>query len=216
MQSSVYKQFALRMLSGNWGISLLAVVATMLVQAVITTQLDLESTDPSVLFVSIGLLYGATVLLAPLELGRNWVFLDIAKTEKPSFGLLFDAFGSLKDYVRAVTYYAVFYLGLNVLMLFLIVPGVWFYLTYRIVPFVLRDQPELSAFQAMRESRRLMRGHKRTMLRLYASFIGWYVLVLFTGGLAYIFVQPYINTALAGLYVEIKAATDANEQPVGS
>ncbi|MFY9945420.1 MAG: hypothetical protein WAL07_05140, partial [Exiguobacterium chiriqhucha] len=65
MQSSVYKQFALRMLSGNWGISLLAVVATMLVQAVITTQLDLESTDPSILFVSIGLLYGATVLLAP-------------------------------------------------------------------------------------------------------------------------------------------------------
>lgn len=216
MQSSVYKQFALRMLSGNWGISLLAVVATMLVQAVITTQLDLESTDPSILFVSIGLLYGATVLLAPLELGRNWVFLDIANAEKPSFGLLFDAFGSLKDYIRAVTYYAVFYLGLNVLMLFLIVPGVWFYLTYRIVPFVLRDQPELSAFQAMRESRRLMRGHKRTMLRLYASFIGWYVLVLFTGGLAYIFVQPYINTALAGLYVEIKAATDANEQPVGS
>lgn len=216
MQSSVYKQFALRMLSGNWGISLLAVVATMLVQAVITTQLDLESTDPSVLFVSIGLLYAATVLLAPLELGRNWVFLDIAKAEKPSFGLLFDAFGSLKDYVRSVTYYAVFYLGLNVLMLFLIVPGVWFYLTYRMVPFVLRDQPELSAFQAMRESQRLMRGHKRTMLRLYASFIGWYVLVMFTGGLAYIFVQPYISTALAGLYLEIKAQTDPNEQPVGS
>ncbi|WP_214761331.1 DUF975 family protein [Exiguobacterium sp. s146] len=215
MQSSVYKQFALRMLSGNWGISLLAVVATMLVQAVITTQLDLESTDPSVLFVSIGLLYAATVLLAPLELGRNWVFLDIAKAEKPLFGLLFDAFGSLKDYVRAVTYYAVFYLGLNVLMLFFIVPGVWFYLTYRMVPFVLRDQPELSAFQAMRASQRLMRGHKRTMLRLYASFIGWYVLVMFTGGLAYIFVQPYISTALAGLYLEIKAQTDANEQPVG-
>lgn len=215
MQSSVYKQFALRMLSGNWGISLLAVVATMFVQAVITTQLDLESTDPSVLFVSIGLLYGATVLLAPLELGRNWVFLDIANSKKPSFGLLFEAFGSFKDYMRAISYYAIFYFGLNVLMLFLIVPGVWFYLTYRIVPFVLRDQPELSAFQAMRESRRLMHGYKRTMLRLYASFIGWYVLVLFTGGLAYIFVQPYINTALAGLYVEIKAETAANEQPVG-
>lgn len=215
MQTSVYKQFSLRMLSGNWGIALLSVVATMLVQAVITTQLDLESTDPAILFLSIGLLYGATVLLAPLELGRNWVFLDIAKAEKPSFSLLFEAFGSLKEYMRAVTYYAVFYFGLNMLMLVLIVPGIWFYLTYRIVPFVLRDRPELSAFGAMRESRRLMYGYKRTMLHLYASFIGWYVLVLFTGGLAYIFVQPYINTALAGLYVEIKAGIVENEQPIG-
>lgn len=215
MQSAVYKQFALRMLSGNWGISLLAVLSTMLVQAMITTQLDLSSTDPSVMLVSIALLYGATVLLAPLELGRNWIFLDIAKAEKPRFGLLFESFGSVKDYVRAVTYYAVFYLGLNVLMLFLIVPGVWFYLTYRMVPFILRDQPELSAFAAMRENRRLMRGKKRVMLRLYASFIGWYALVLVTGGIAYIFVQPYLHTALGGLYLEIKAEKQANETTVG-
>ncbi|TCI80519.1 DUF975 family protein [Exiguobacterium sp. SH0S1] len=215
MQSAVYKQFALRMLSGNWGISLLAVLSTMLVQAMITTQLDLSSTDPSVMLVSIGLLYGATVLLAPLEMGRNWIFLDIAKAEKPRFGLLLESFGSVKDYVRAVTYYAVFYLGLNVLMLFLIVPGVWFYLTYRMVPFILRDQPELTAFTAMRESRRLMRGKKQIMLRLYASFIGWYVLVLMTGGIAYIFVQPYLHTALGGLYLEIKAERQANETTVG-
>lgn len=215
MQSAVYKQFALRMLSGNWGISLLAVLSTMLVQAMITTQLDLSSTDPSVMLVSIALLYGATVLLAPLELGRNWIFLDIAKAEKPKFGLLFESFGSIKDYVRAVTYYAVFYLGLNVLMLLLIVPGIWFYLTYRMVPFILRDQPELTAFGAMRENRRLMRGKKQVMLRLYASFIGWYVLVLLTGGIAYIFVQPYLHTALGGLYLEIKAEKQANETTVG-
>ena len=203
------------MLSGNWGLSLLAVLSTMIVQAMITTQLDLSSTDPSVLFVSIALLYGATVLLAPLEMGKNWIFLDIAKAEKPKISLLLESFGSLRDYARVVTYYAVFYLGLNVFMLLLIVPGVWFYLTYRMVPFILRYRPELSAFAAMRENRRLMRGKKQIMLRLYASFIGWYALVLVTGGLAYIFVQPYLHTALGGLYLEIKAETEANETTVG-
>lgn len=215
MQSTVYKQFALRMLSGNWAISLLAVLVTMIVQAMITTQLNLSSKDPFVMLGAIGLLYGATVLLAPLEMGKNWIFLDIAKAEKPRLGLLLESFGTVKEYARAVTYYAVFYLGLNVLMLLLIVPGVWFYLTYRLVPFILRDHPEMSAFDAMRENRRLMKGKKRILLRLYASFIGWYALVLVTGGLAYIFVQPYLHTALSGFYLEIKAEKQGNETTVG-
>lgn len=214
MQSSVYKQYALRMLSGKWGISLLVVLTVMVIQAMITTRLDLSANDPEVLLTSVALLYGATVLLAPIELGKNWVFLQVAKDEKPTFGLLIESFGSLKDYSRAVIYYAVFYLGLNVLMLLMIVPGVWFYLTYRIAPFIMRDEPDLSAFQAMRKSRQMMKGHKQTMLKLYASFIGWYALVLLTGGLAYIFVTPYLQTTISGLYLELNASYQA-KQPVG-
>lgn len=214
MQSTVYKQYALRMLSGKWGISILVVLAVMVVQAMITTRLDFTSSEPAVLFSSIGLLYAATVLLAPIELGKNWVFLQVAKDEKPSFGLLLEAFGSLKEYMRSVTYYALFYLGLNVLMLLLIVPGVWFYLTYRMAPFIMRDHPEMTAIEAMRESRYLMKGKKGTMLKLFASFVGWYALVLLTSGLAYIFVTPYLQTALSGLYLELKASYHA-QQPVG-
>lgn len=213
MQSSVYKQYALRMLSGKWGVSILAVLAVMIIQAMITTRLDLSSSDPEVLMSSIALLYGATVLLAPIELGKNWIFLQVAKDEKPSFGLLIEAFGSLREYARSVTYYAIFYLGLNVLMLLLIVPGVWFYLTYRITPFIMREEPRLSALQAMRESGRVMKGNKLKMLKLFASFVGWYALVLLTGGLAYVFVTPYLQTALSGLYLEIKASHHA-KQPV--
>ncbi|STO08023.1 DUF975 family protein [Exiguobacterium aurantiacum] len=217
MQASVYKQFALRMLSGNWGIAIFAAIATMLVQTVVTSQLDLTAdAAPEVLFRSILLLYGSLVLLAPLELGRNWIYLDIAKEDKPTLGLLLESFGSLKQYVRAVTFYGVFYLGLNALMLLLIVPGVWFYLTFRMVPFILRDRPDLSVWSAMRESRRLMQGKKFVMLKLFASFIGWYVLVLVTGGLALIFVQPYLETALAGFYLEVKAEKEAQrEETVG-
>ncbi len=217
MQASVYKQFALRMLSGNWGIAIFAAIATMLVQTVVTSQLDLTAdAAPEVLFRSILLLYGSLVLLAPLELGRNWIYLDIAKEDKPTLGLLLESFGFLKQYVRAVTFYGVFYLGLNALMLLLIVPGVWFYLTFRMVPFILRDRPDLSVWSAMRESRRLMQGKKFVMLKLFASFIGWYVLVLVTGGLALIFVQPYLETALAGFYLEVKAEKEAQrEETVG-
>lgn len=216
MQSSVYKQFALRMLSGNWGIAILAVLSTMLVQAVITSQLDLSpEAPPSVLFTSVLLLYGATVLLAPIDMGRNWIFLAIAKEEKPTFSLLFESFGTLRDYMRAVTYYAFFYLGLNLLMLLFIVPGIWFYLTYRFVPFILRDRPELSVYRAMRESKRLMHGKKMTLLKLFASYIGWYVVVLLTGGLAQAFVLPYLETALSGLYLEVKAEKEANKETAG-
>lgn len=52
-------------------------------------------------------------------------------------------------------------------------------------------------------SRRLMDGNKRTALKLVLSFVGWWLLVLITLGLAALYVQPYFSGAYAQLYLRI-------------
>ncbi len=75
---------------------------------------------------------------------------------------------------------------------------------YAIVPFVLQDNPQLSPKEALHKSRMLMRGHKWDLFVLQLSFIGWYLLGIITCGIAFLWVAPYLNTAIAHFYEDIK------------
>ncbi|MCK8617856.1 DUF975 family protein [Fructobacillus sp. M158] len=55
-----------------------------------------------------------------------------------------------------------------------------------------RKQASLTVYVTI--SRRVMTGRKRELFLLELSFIGWQMLALLTGGLAYFFVTPYLNT----------------------
>ena len=54
----------------------------------------------------------------------------------------------------------------------------YFFCTYRMVDYLLIDRPQLGAFGALRESRRMMHGNMKMMLRLDLSF-WWYYLLQF-------------------------------------
>lgn len=54
--------------------------------------------------------------------------------------------------------------------------------------------------EAINASKEMMRGHKWELFVLDLSFIGWYILVMITGGLASLFVQPYLLTTRAAFY----------------
>lgn len=50
------------------------------------------------------------------------------------------------------------------------------------------------------QSRQLMDGHKASLFWLEFSFIGWYLLVLITFGIAWFWVMPYVNMTRAVFY----------------
>jgi uncharacterized membrane protein len=56
---------------------------------------------------------------------------------------------------------------------------------------------------AIRESARMMRGNKWRLFCLELSFIGWGFLCLFTCGIGYLWLNPYMYQAEAALYHEI-------------
>ena len=75
------------------------------------------------------------------------------------------------------------------------------------VPYLLHDYPELTPREAMKISREMMSGQKWNIFILDLTFIGWILLSILTAGLGVIFVEPYISTAHAVFYEDLKAAT---------
>ena len=58
----------------------------------------------------------------------------------------------------------------------LIIPGIIAALSYSQATFLMLDDPELSALDAIRQSKALMRGHKGEYFTLCLSFFGWLLL----------------------------------------
>lgn len=87
--------------------------------------------------------------------------------------------------------------------LLLIVPGIIAALSYAMTPFILEEHPELTASEAIRRSKELMRGHKTDLFILELTFIGWSLLCILTLNLGHIALNPYKNAAYAVFYREI-------------
>jgi hypothetical protein len=87
--------------------------------------------------------------------------------------------------------------------LLLVVPGIVAFYSYRLAFFLKADHPEWSARQVLAESRRMMEGHKWRLACLDASFIGWWLLVVVTFGLAVLFVNPYVSVTCAAFYEDL-------------
>ena len=94
-------------------------------------------------------------------------------------------------------------------MLF-IIPGIVKAYAYRMVPYILKEHPELSGTQAITLSRRMMKGHKGDAFVLDLSFIGWILLSALTFGILHLFyVGPYIQATGAELYKVVRADYEA-------
>ena len=90
---------------------------------------------------------------------------------------------------------------LSLLYLLLIIPGVVFSYKWRFTHFIMMENPEISFSDAMRTSDKITKGHKWELFVLDLSFLGWFLLVAVTFGIAGIYVGPYYNTTIA-LYYE--------------
>lgn len=93
-----------------------------------------------------------------------------------------------------------FYLLMWSLLLFF--PMIYKSIGYALTNYLIVDFPILTASEAITESRRMMRGRKWRFVWLNIRFIGWYLLVPLTFGLAYFYVKPYHSLALINFYEE--------------
>lgn len=89
--------------------------------------------------------------------------------------------------------------------LFLWVPGIIKRYEYRMIPYLLAENPNLSKEEAFAISKRMMDGEKWETFVLDWSFIGYYILSIFTAGLLSIFyVTPYKILTDTELYAALK------------
>ena len=95
-------------------------------------------------------------------------------------------------------------------MLLLIIPGIVKMFSYAMTPYILEENPELTANEAIDRSRAMMKGHKFDLFWLYLSFLGWIILSIFTLGIGLLWLGPYIQTAHAAFYEDVKADYEVN------
>lgn len=98
--------------------------------------------------------------------------------------------------------------------LLLIVPGVIASFSYSMAPYILYENPGMSASEAITASKELMRGNKWRLFCLELSFFGWSLLAALTLGIGGLFLRPYVEAAGAAFYREIKAEKPPAQESV--
>lgn len=77
------------------------------------------------------------------------------------------------------------------------------------VPYVLRDYPDLSFDEAIEQSMHMMNGFKSKLFMLDLSFIGWAILCVFTLGIGFFWLMPYVYTNHALFYEDLQEFYEA-------
>lgn len=142
------------------------------------------------------------LLLDPLTVGCQKFFKENA--EFPAdFSEIGAGFRTKYGNVVLTMFLQNLFLGLWTLLF--IIPGIVKAYSYRMVPYILADNPEMSSTDIITKSREMMNGHKWDAFVLDLSFLGWLILTALTGGILGIFyVYPYIFETNAELYLALK------------
>ena len=174
-------------LSGNWGIAIGIWVVYLVLSAVIALTF-----------------IGSIILSGVLAFGFMAAYLTLVRTKNTSFETLFSGFSNFGTTCVAGILQTIF---LTLWSLLFFIPGIVKTYSYSMTYYLLRDNPNLSAREAITESRRMMNGYKGKLFCLDLSFIGWFLLSALTLGLLGFYVLPYYNAARARFYEALKNKT---------
>ena len=222
MTCSDYRRIARENLAGNWGKSILvtfvaAVFGALLTGVSFSFNIDAEilAELPATLQRYVALLVSIMSFLGlvqfivggTVQLGYTKYLLN--QYNKASFDISnlfseFDRFtqGFLQNFLR----------GLYVFLwsLLFVIPGIVKSYSYAMTPFIMAENPDMTANEAITASRELMDGHKGELFILDLSFFGWALLNLLTLGLGSLALNPYMNAARAAFYKDITAPSIPN------
>ena len=168
------------------------------IMAFIAIMLSVFAAAFAIAFIA-GSLYG--IFSSIIQAGYCSFNLKLIDYEEPAFRDLFSQFRNAKSII--VAYLLRFAFELIGYMLF-IVPGIIISYNYAMVPYILADDPTVSAKEALRMSKEMMYGNRWRLFCLQFSFIGWILLTVLSFGVGSIWLTPYQNAALASFYRELK------------
>ena len=96
-------------------------------------------------------------------------------------------------------------LTISLFSVLFVIPGMYKAYQYRMVPYLLAENPKMDYHRAVYLSTSMMKGEKWKAFVLDLSFIGWYIpCVLTCTILSFVYVNPYYNHTTAGLYIMLR------------
>lgn len=142
-----------------------------------------------------------------IETGSRCFFIR-NQSEPENVKTVFSGFNK-KDYLHTTGILLCRDIYLLLWSLLLIVPGIIKFYEYRMIPYIVADNPDISRQDAFALSKQMTDGHKMDLFILDLSFIGWHLLGAVTCGLGELFwTSPYVNCTLAEAYLYLKQEND--------
>ncbi|MCI6493432.1 MAG: DUF975 family protein [Bacteroidales bacterium] len=207
-----YKNAALEALRGRWAAALLCTIVLMLLLYIVMTpqvvsnmsalgQIALDFVNPLYVSGAGGII--VLFVLYPLLVGYQNTFkrLYINGDTDCVHNLFKESFNS---YLRNVWGLLLVCIFCFLWCLLFIIPGIVKAYAYAMTPYILKDNPELSANEAVNLSIKMMKGRKFDLFYLHLSFIGWWILCVLTLGIGFLWLAPYVQTAQAAFYDDVR------------
>lgn len=211
------KQEAKSQLSGKWGAAAAAMALVMIVNSVLSIIFYIDPNEVTManygFMMSLGLIsmFISLVIVAPLDLGWCIMSLEIMRGLPVAFSNIFKGFKRIWAAIFTSFLYVLF---VSLWTLLLIIPGIIKSYSYAMCFYILADNDDVGALEAITRSRHMMNGHKWELFLLQLSFIPWFLLSILTLGLAMLYVGPYYNVTVANFYRRLKAENE-NESRIG-
>ncbi len=226
-----YKNSALAALKGNWSPAVLATVVFFLLAMLVVAPSEVPLLTGTLTDIQAAAMSGdiegmmgmysrvmswsslGTLLMiffyTVLFLGFMVAFLKLLQNgdDRLTSNMFHVAF---KNYWHKVWGMFLMYFFIFLWSLLFVIPGIIKSFSYAMTPYILEENPELSANEAIDHSRAMMKGHKFDLFWLYLSFIGWGILCICTFGIGLLWLAPYMNTAVAAFYEDVKADYELN------
>lgn len=177
-----------------------------------------------------------------LSAGVIYFHLHIARRQKPALGMVFYAFknhpdrfllagilltlltvvaavpfgaGTLVYYVKGAAVWTIVCLVVLAIVSILLIAFVQ--LQYALTVYFMLDHSEMGVIEALRTSRKTMKGNRGRLLYQFFSFLGLHVLSILSIGIGYLWVLPYQFQTTANLYLDITGELDSiNERQSAS
>lgn len=146
------------------------------------------------------------ILGSIIKVGYAKFNLNLVDRLEGSFENLFAYFSDWKTTAAARFLQSIYILLWSLLF---IIPGIIASYSYAMTEYILAENPELSASEAISRSKQMMDGNKWRLFCLQFSFIGWNILCAFTLGIGNLWLTPYKQAATAAFYREV-SGTECN------
>lgn len=218
MSTSYYRERARRVLDGKWANAVLVALVACIFGALLTgsnfsLELELDENTirhipealvvPLTMVTSVGSFFSFVqfIMGGVIRLGYCSYLLKLEDHKEGNVKVLFSQMDSFVDgfLLNLLT-------GLFTFLwaLLFIIPGIIASYRYAMAPFLLLENPHMKPRDAIEASKSLMDGHKMELFLLDLSFIGWHLLGLVTLGIAYLWINPYINSSRAAFYRSLR------------
>jgi len=140
------------------------------------------------------------MLSSVISVGYARFNLNLVDRQEASFENLFGYFSWWKTTVIAKLLQTLYIILWSLLF---VIPGIIAGYSYAMTKYILAENPEISASEAISRSKEMMKGNRLRLFGLELSFIGWAILSSFTLGIGNLWLNPYREAAIAAFYREV-------------